>query len=136
MWDDLMEFVHRHVSSHVQIGQATGWIALVTSTVGVMVAGVRLLGAITPDGVNQWILLLISTITGGTAVGCLAYARIVAARQDGETLEVCHELNRREMMAGRPPRFPHLIPKAAGPWFDPSANGVAAPTIIPKDSPK
>ena len=72
-----------------------------------------MIGSITPDAINPWLILIASTLTGGVAVVTLAYGKIIKAKLDGDTLEAIYAANNRAIAAGQTPPYPAFLPKGA-----------------------
>lgn len=114
-WEILMSYsaTTDTYGSHLRIGEASGWVTLLLSTMGCIRGATSLFGNITPDVVNPWLILIASTITGGVAVWTLAYSRIVKARLEGSTLEEIYAANNRAVRANQPVPFPTFMPRGS-----------------------
>ena len=100
-------------SSYLRWGESLGWGTLILSFYGGVKSLGILVGTLTPDLINPWLILIASTVTGGTAVGLLAYSRIQRARLEGETLEAIYAANNIAIRAGKVPPWPAFLPKGA-----------------------
>lgn len=117
MWENLLMGYSPDAGSaygsKLNWSESLGWGTLALSFVGGLKGVGVIFGAITPDLINPWLILIASTVTGAVAVGTLAYAKIQRTRLDGGTLEAIYAANDRAIGNDRPVPYPAFLPKGA-----------------------
>lgn len=101
MWKILHDFADR---TH-HMGEACSWIA---GTIGSVTA---IFGVVTPDVVQQWVLMAFGLVLAGAGFGSAIYMRLTKAKLEGQTLEVIFRANQEAFLAGKPLPSPEFWPK-------------------------
>lgn len=116
-WEIFMGYAAEHsgpdIGSHLRVGEVSGWAALVMSIFAGLEGAGTLLGAITPDVINSWFLLVGSLVLSGVASGALIYSKVIRTRLEGSTLTEIFAANNLAIRNRQPIPYPAFMPKGS-----------------------